>query len=168
MKVKYKGPKTIAYDADKVYDIISVEKGWYRLMSEMDESYLLPPKMVEIIDWEESTSEEFTKEEKCVLSEKANNPEKEVLCPHCKQELIFDEFPGGYTIKCTSENCLQQVVRLDKPKPKVQFIGKQTTDSLTEGKLYEVLSIGERKFLLKNDMGEEKCYPAEKFRLWTF
>lgn len=34
----------------KIYDVISVERGWYRIMTEIDEDYLFPPKMFEIIE----------------------------------------------------------------------------------------------------------------------
>ena len=50
IKVKYIGQlDTVAIDRDKVYDVISVEKGWYRIMSELDESYLFPPEAFEIV-----------------------------------------------------------------------------------------------------------------------
>lgn len=51
MKVKYLGKvKTIALIKDKIYDVISVEKGWYRIMTELDEDYLVPPDQFEIIE----------------------------------------------------------------------------------------------------------------------
>lgn len=52
MKVKYTGTKYLgtAFDADKVYDVISVEKGWYRIMTELDEDYLFPPECFEIVE----------------------------------------------------------------------------------------------------------------------
>lgn len=51
MKVKYIGEHdTPAIDRKKIYDVISVEKGWYRIMTELDEDYLFPPKVFEIID----------------------------------------------------------------------------------------------------------------------
>lgn len=33
----------------KVYDVMSVEHGWYRLMTDNDEDYLFPPEMVEVV-----------------------------------------------------------------------------------------------------------------------
>ena len=51
MKVKYIGAtETLAFEKDKVYDVISIEKGWYRIMTELDEDYLFPPKQFEIIE----------------------------------------------------------------------------------------------------------------------
>lgn len=49
MKVKYIGPDLVALEKNKEYDVISVEKGWYRIMTELDEDYLFPPEVFEII-----------------------------------------------------------------------------------------------------------------------
>jgi len=54
LKVKYIGRDTPAIDKDKVYKVLSVEKGWYRIMTELDESYLFPPKVFEIVEGDES------------------------------------------------------------------------------------------------------------------
>lgn len=51
MKVKYIGTtETFAFERGKVYDVLSVEKGWYRIMTELDEDYLFPPTQFEIIE----------------------------------------------------------------------------------------------------------------------
>ena len=51
MKVKYLGKiKTLAFKEGKVYEVISIEKGWYRIMTELDEDYLFPPKLFEIVE----------------------------------------------------------------------------------------------------------------------
>ena len=51
MKVKYIGEKeTLALDRDKAYDVISIENGWYRIQTELDEDYLFPPTVFEIYD----------------------------------------------------------------------------------------------------------------------
>ena len=51
MKVKYIGKMdTIALDRDKEYEVISVEKGWYRIMTELDEDYLFPPKVLKEVE----------------------------------------------------------------------------------------------------------------------
>ena len=31
------------FDKSKTYDVISIENGWYRIMTELDEDYLFPP-----------------------------------------------------------------------------------------------------------------------------
>lgn len=51
MKVKYIGKhETPALDRDKVYEVISVEKGWFRIMTELDDDYLFPPDSFEIVE----------------------------------------------------------------------------------------------------------------------
>ena len=51
MKVKYIGShETPALDHDKIYDVISVEKGWLRIMTELDEDYLFPPQFFEVVE----------------------------------------------------------------------------------------------------------------------
>ena len=51
MKAKYLGNiNTIALKKGKVYDVMSVEKGWFRIMTELDDDYLFPPEQFEIIE----------------------------------------------------------------------------------------------------------------------
>ena len=51
MKVKYLGKvDTVALEKGKIYDVMSVEKGWFRIMTELDEDYLFPPEQFEIIE----------------------------------------------------------------------------------------------------------------------
>lgn len=50
MKVRYIGHDTMAFDKDKTYDVMSIEKGWYRIMTELDEDYLFPPKVFEVVE----------------------------------------------------------------------------------------------------------------------
>ena len=49
MKVKYIGKDLVALKQGKVYSVISVEKGWYRIMTEIGEDYLFPPDAFEIV-----------------------------------------------------------------------------------------------------------------------
>lgn len=50
-KVRYIGKKdTLAFERGKIYIIMSVEKGWYRIMTELDEDYLFPPSAFEIVE----------------------------------------------------------------------------------------------------------------------
>lgn len=37
----------------KICKVLSIEKGWYRVMTELDESYLFPPHIFEIIEGSE-------------------------------------------------------------------------------------------------------------------
>jgi hypothetical protein len=49
MLVRYIGKKdTIALDRDKLYTVLSIERGWYRNMTELDEDDLLPPEAFEM------------------------------------------------------------------------------------------------------------------------
>ncbi len=52
MIVKYIGDKYIgtAFEKDKTYKVISVEKGWYRIMTDLDEEYLFPPELFEVVE----------------------------------------------------------------------------------------------------------------------
>lgn len=51
MKVKYTGNADIvALEKGKVYDVMSIERGWYRIMTELDEDYLFPPDQFETIE----------------------------------------------------------------------------------------------------------------------
>lgn len=51
MKVKYLGKvKTVALEDGKIYNIMSIERGWYRIMTELDEDYLFPPEHFEVIE----------------------------------------------------------------------------------------------------------------------
>ena len=50
MRVKYIDADTLAFERDKVYDVISIEKGWLRIMTELDEDYLFPPECFEMVE----------------------------------------------------------------------------------------------------------------------
>ncbi|MBR3268493.1 MAG: hypothetical protein IKI58_07185 [Oscillospiraceae bacterium] len=52
MKVKYIGTQYLgtAFEADKEYEVISLEKGWYRIMTELEEDYLFPPECFEVVE----------------------------------------------------------------------------------------------------------------------
>lgn len=50
IRVKYIGEDLAAMQTGKIYNVISVEKGWYRIMTELDEDYLFPPEVFEIVE----------------------------------------------------------------------------------------------------------------------
>lgn len=51
MKAKYLGRvNTIALEKNKVYEVLSVENGWFRIMTELEEDYLFPPEQFEVIE----------------------------------------------------------------------------------------------------------------------
>ena len=46
MKVKYLGKtEFLVLTNNKIYDVISVEKGWYRIVDDSGEDYLYPKKI---------------------------------------------------------------------------------------------------------------------------
>lgn len=50
MKVKYLGKvDTLALEKDKIYDVMSIEQGWFRIMTELGEDYLFPPEQFEVV-----------------------------------------------------------------------------------------------------------------------
>lgn len=54
MNAKYLGKiDTTALEIGKVYNVLSVEKGWLRIMTELDEDYLFPPEHFEVVDKED-------------------------------------------------------------------------------------------------------------------
>lgn len=55
MKVRYIGNGFDGYlvspfEQDKVYDVISIERGWYRIQCELEEDYLFPPSQFEMVN----------------------------------------------------------------------------------------------------------------------
>lgn len=50
IKVKYVGEETLAFEYDKIYEVMAVENGWYRIMTELDEDYIFPPECFEIVN----------------------------------------------------------------------------------------------------------------------
>ncbi len=50
LKVKYIGEDIVAMEKDKIYEVLSIEKGWYRIKTELEETYLFPPHLFEIVN----------------------------------------------------------------------------------------------------------------------
>lgn len=50
MRVKYLGEDLVAMKHGKIYNVLSIEKGWFRIMTEIGEDYLFPPHLFEIIN----------------------------------------------------------------------------------------------------------------------
>lgn len=51
MTVKYIADhETLALTKGKVYEVISIERGWYRIMTELDDDYLFPPEAFDIVE----------------------------------------------------------------------------------------------------------------------
>lgn len=51
MKVKWKGKtEFLGLTNGKDYEVLSVEKGWYRIVDDSGEDYLYPPEMFDIVE----------------------------------------------------------------------------------------------------------------------
>lgn len=51
MKIKWKGKTDfLVLTHDKIYNVISIEKGWYRIVDDSGEDYLYPPDNFEIVN----------------------------------------------------------------------------------------------------------------------
>ena len=50
MKVRYIGKDLVAMQHGKIYEVLSVEKGWFRVITEIHEDYLFPPECFEIVE----------------------------------------------------------------------------------------------------------------------
>ncbi|GJM54738.1 hypothetical protein E5335_05360 [Coriobacteriaceae bacterium] len=50
MQVKYHGESSpLGLLNNKIYDVLSIEKGWYRIIDETEEDYLYPPECFDVI-----------------------------------------------------------------------------------------------------------------------
>lgn len=50
MKVKYIGPDLIAIKKDKIYEVLDIKHGTYKIMSELEETYYFPSKCFEVVE----------------------------------------------------------------------------------------------------------------------
>lgn len=51
MKVVYTGETSpLELTHGRVYEVLSVERGWYRIVCDIDDDYLFPPGLFEIIE----------------------------------------------------------------------------------------------------------------------
>jgi len=49
---------------------------------------------------------DYTEEEWDALWDKLDNPEKDVLCPRCGNEIIYKEVGDSISIECLTEGCI--------------------------------------------------------------
>lgn len=51
MKIRYIGQyDSPAIQRGKAYEVMSIERDWYRIMTELDEDYLVPPSAFEVVE----------------------------------------------------------------------------------------------------------------------
>lgn len=48
--VRYVGQDSMNFEKGCIYRVLSVEKGWYRIMTDCDEDYLFPPELFEEVE----------------------------------------------------------------------------------------------------------------------
>ena len=63
MKVRYIGKtELLMLTNGKIYEVISTEKEWYRVLDDSGEDYLYPPEQFEIVEEHETEKEVFPKQ----------------------------------------------------------------------------------------------------------
>jgi len=50
MIVKYKGENCVSLTREKEYEVISVGKGWFRIVDDTAEDYLFEPERFEVVE----------------------------------------------------------------------------------------------------------------------
>lgn len=51
MKVKWLGKTDyLALTCNKIYEVVSIGRGWYRIIDDSGDDYLYPPDMFEIVE----------------------------------------------------------------------------------------------------------------------
>ncbi len=50
MKIKYLGESSVSLTRGKVYDVLSIERGLYRIVDDTEEDYLFWPDMFEVVE----------------------------------------------------------------------------------------------------------------------
>lgn len=55
MRVKWLGKTDfLVLTNKKIYDVISIERGWYRIIDDSGDDYLYPPDLFEIVELDEN------------------------------------------------------------------------------------------------------------------
>lgn len=51
MKIKYIGKtKPLELTHGKIYEVLSIERSWYRIVDDTQEDYLYPPTLFEVVE----------------------------------------------------------------------------------------------------------------------
>lgn len=50
MKVKYIGPDLVTLKKNKIYEVLDIKHGTYKVMTEVDETYYIPKGCFEIVE----------------------------------------------------------------------------------------------------------------------
>jgi hypothetical protein len=49
LRLEFQEGKSVSLTKGKVYEVIGLEMGWYRLVDDTDEDYLYPPQLFEVV-----------------------------------------------------------------------------------------------------------------------
>ena len=47
--VPHRGRPTISLTRGRIYRVLAIERGWYRIVDDTDEDYLYPPELFEVV-----------------------------------------------------------------------------------------------------------------------
>ena len=51
MKIRWKGKTDfLVLTNNKIYSVLAIEKGWYRIIDDSGEDYLYPPEQFEVVE----------------------------------------------------------------------------------------------------------------------
>lgn len=53
----------------------------------------------------------MTEEDYKALDQKLNNPEKEVKCPRCGNDIIYEKRGNSVAVECKTKNCIYGGIR---------------------------------------------------------
>lgn len=63
------------------------------------------------MDKDKNVKPRYTKEELEALLEKEEHPDREVHCPRCGNELLFEDRGSAFVVRCSQSDCLKAVGR---------------------------------------------------------
>lgn len=108
MKVQWNGSSEfLVLTRGKIYDVLSVEKGWYRIRDDSGETYLYPPEkfdIIEVVSIDEDAVDTATIEyfyEKIIRQK----------CPRCGNALECIEHGNSFVIRCKTKGCIVECFR---------------------------------------------------------
>ena len=90
MRIKYIGPDMVALEQNKIYEVLDIKHGTYKIKTELDEEYYVPREFFEIID---------NKTEKPIQSTLIPS-----ICPKCKTGKLESQCDGRVYI-CNNPSC---------------------------------------------------------------
>ena len=55
MRVRYLGYGQSEFNIGQIYEVLTIENGWYRIMNENHDECLFPPRAFEVVEGEEAS-----------------------------------------------------------------------------------------------------------------